>query len=141
MMVQTMMVTTRLEDVEREIAELEVERSQNAARHSAAATQLGILQSVNVTRLSDEELTVHTSQVTMYSTLVRALTVRNSDIEGQLRNLGRERRRLQEARVHGQNVERFKVDTIAALQARRADIVAQLAKVDDELTKMGVTVS
>ena len=134
-------VATRLDEVERELTALQDERTQiKFGRRQEAATKLNELSSADMTSMSVEEIIDNSGQVAALQTLIAALTERIKIIDNKMVALNTERRRLQEARLHGQNVEQFRVDVVNALQARRADVLAQLAKVDGELEKMGVTV-
>lgn len=132
-------IIARLGDVEHEIDELQQERTQiKFGRREETIAKLNELRSADMTKMSVEEIVENSGKVAALETLLVALTERVKAIDSKLLVLGSERRRLQEARVHGQNVEQFKADVIGALQARRNDILAQLAKVDGELEKMGV---
>lgn len=132
-------VVTRLDEVERELTALQDERTQiKFGRRQEAATKLNELSSADMTSMSVEEIIDNSGKVAALQTLIAALTERIKAIDSKMVVLNTERRRLQEARLHGQNVTQFKADVIGALQARRNDILAQLAKVDGELEKMGV---
>ena len=134
-------VITRLSDVEREIEELQQEHTQiTFGRRQEAATKLNELSSADMTKMSVEEIVDNSGKVAALQTLITALTERIKIIDNKMVVLNTERRRLQESRVHGQNAEQFKAEIIGALQSRRNDLLAQLAKVDGELEKMGVTV-
>ena len=134
-------VVTRLDEVEHELTALQDERTQiKFGRRQEAATKLNELSSADMTKMSVEEIIDNSGKVAALQTLIAALTERIKAIDSKMVVLNTERRRLQEARLHGQNVEQFKADVIGALQSRRNDILAQLAKVDGELEKMGVTV-
>lgn len=131
-------VITRLSDVEREIEELQYERTQSKGRLEATVAKLNESRSVDMTKMSVEEIVDNSGKAAALETMIVAMNARIKAIEGKMFALNTERRRLQESRAHGQNVEQFKADVIGALQSRRNDILAQLAKVDGELEKMGV---
>lgn len=132
-------VIVRLGKVENELNELRLESSQlKLGRREETIAKLNELSSADVAKMSIEEIVENNDKIAALEALLVAITERTKAINNRIVALTAERRRLQEARVHGQNVERFKADVVSALQARRNDILAQLAKVDGELEKMGV---
>lgn len=132
------MLTAQLTEVEREIAMLEAEHAENiTVRRQDAAAKLSELRSADVTKMNVDEIIDHSGTVAALETLLHSLGLRAKEITNRLQALRRERMQLQESRVHRRNVEQFRGNVIQTLQSRRSDILAQLAKVDNELEKIG----
>lgn len=137
-----MSVEYQLDEVEREIATLEAALQENAnVRRPETVAKLNKLRSVDVTKMSVDEIIDHNGTVAAVETLLSTLVQQSKSIDSKLRQMRQQRMRLQEARTHHQMVEQFRDDVIQGLQSRRSELLAQLAKVDAELAKHRVVVS